>query len=315
MLFHDLLNLDDTPLHVIERSFSDQSRCELTEQYLSEIVQSKTQFDCAIQITDQNQDELTGIALLMNSEGEDFWAIFSNVIRKNPGWNDLAIELCERVNDLRVVAIENSRFMDAITEYYSLMLVNRMLCDRCMHEKKSFGEIFSESRVERLLPLLTATEQSEKIDFKEMDLLEICCGNGMATIALRAAGCDPLCLDSDQCAVCEGLEHGVLAPHRSMVLDATLSTRFFAAGSFDCVVGFMLGAIYPFNRDLWEKIMRESATVLRHGGVLLVTVHKNEEIVILKEILDGLGISGEIIDNRDDAGLYDQWVYLGEKVA
>jgi hypothetical protein len=43
------------------------------------------------------------------------------------------------------------------------------------------------------------------------------------------------------------------------------------------------------------------------------TVHKEEEITILKEVMDEIGMSGLIIDNRDDAGMYDQWVYLGRK--
>jgi hypothetical protein len=29
----------------------------------------------------------------------------------------------------------------------------------------------------------------------------------------------------------------------------------------------------------------------------------------------GFGIEGEIIDNRDDSSIYDQWAYLGVKRA
>ncbi len=156
-------------------------------------------------------------------------------------------------------------------------------------------------------------EQSGNTDFAGMDVFEICCGNGMATIALTELGCDPFCMDSDSCAICEGLEHGVLTPHRSAVLDATELSAFFDAESFDCVIGFMLGAIYPFNKDLWARIMSESAVLLRENGLLVFTVHKEEEIVILKEVMDAIGVEGEIIDNRDAAGVYDQWVYLGRK--
>ncbi len=59
--------------------------------------------------------------------------------------------------------------------------------------------------------------------------------------------------------------------------------------------------------------MSESAVLLRENGILMFTVHKEEEITILKEVMDGIGMIGEIIDNRDDAGVYDQWVYLGRK--
>ncbi len=29
--------------------------------------------------------------------------------------------------------------------------------------------------------------------------------------------------------------------------------------------------------------------------------------------MDELGMTGRVIDNRDDAGMYDQWVYVGQK--
>jgi SAM-dependent methyltransferase len=319
--------------------------------YLTEIVRSGIPFGEVIRITGPGgpggQDELLGIAVLTNSEGQDFRRIFVNTICKDPGFTDLGAGLCEHAESVRTVETTDSQFMDAITEYYSIMLVNRMLCDRCISTKKPFSEIFSESRVGRLTTLLKMIEQSGNADFTGMDVLEICCGNGMATTALselgcdpfcldsdRCAGmdvleiccgngmattalselgCDPFCLDSDRCAICEGLEHGVLAPRRSAVLDATELSAFFDAESFDCVIGFMLGAIYPFNKDLWARIMSESAVLLRENGLFVFTVHKEEEITILKEVMDEIGISGEIIDNRDDAGVYDQWVYLGRK--
>ncbi|MEA1943991.1 MAG: class I SAM-dependent methyltransferase [Euryarchaeota archaeon] len=310
MLLHDLLDIDCAEaVYLIEHSFCDQKRCELTEHHLSEIVRSEIPFNDVIQV--KNQDELIGIAVLMHSEGQDFRTVFVNVIRKSPDFADHAMRLCEHADNVRIVETTGSQFIDAVIEYYSIMLVNRMLCDRCIHKKKSFSEIFSESRVHRLIILLTGIEQSEGIDFADVDAIEICCGNGMATIALRELNCDPLCLDSDRCAICEGLEHGVLAPHRSVVLDATELSQFFFAGTFDCVTGFMLGAIYPFNKDLWMRIMSESAILLRENGLLIFTVHRNEEILILKEVLDELGMSGRIIDNRDDAGMYDQWVYVG----
>lgn len=331
MLFHDLLDIDDgEAIYLIEPCFNDLMRCELTEHYLSEIVRSGATFDDLIQI--KNQDYLTGIGVPMHSEEQDFWMIFANVIRRNPDFNDPVNRLCERANSVRIVETTDLRFMDAIIEYYSIMLVNRMLCEKCIHDKRPFhkgsiencpsgrdwrynsSQIFSESRVDRLVTLLETIGQSHNLDLADMNVLEICCGNGMATIALHELNCNPLCLDSDRCAVCEGLEHDVLVPHRSMVLDATELSPFFDADSFDCVIGFMLGAIYPFNKDVWKRIMSESAALLRKNGFLIFTVHKNEEIAILKEVLDDLGMSGKVIDNRDEAGMYDQWVYVGQKL-
>ena len=59
--------------------------------------------------------------------------------------------------------------------------------------------------------------------------------------------------------------------------------------------------------------MREALKVVKPGGQLLFTVNKREEMDILKDVLDGLGTLGELIDNTDDNGIYDQWVYLGQK--
>ncbi|MEA1894984.1 MAG: methyltransferase domain-containing protein [Euryarchaeota archaeon] len=317
MLFSDLLGIADEPVQLIEMSFIDQKACNLTRHQLAEIVRTGMPFGEVIRITGASgpggQDELLGIAVLVNSEGQDFRMIFVNTICKDPGFTDLCAGLCEHARSVQTVETTDSKFMDAIIEYYSIMLVNRMLCDRCISTKKPFSEIFSESRVGRLTTLLNMIEQSGNIDFAGMDMLEICCGNGMATIALTELGCDPFCMDSDQCVICEGLEHGVLAPHRSVVLDATELSAFFDAEYFDCVIGFMLGAIYPFNKDLWARIMSESAVLLRENGLLVFTVHKEEEIIILKEVMDAIGMEGEIIDNRDAAGVYDQWVYLGRK--
>jgi len=35
--------------------------------------------------------------------------------------------------------------------------------------------------------------------------------------------------------------------------------NFFSENAFDTIVGFMLGTIYPFNKNIWEKMMTEAA--------------------------------------------------------
>ena len=135
----------------------------------------------------------------------------------------------------------------------------------------------------------------------------------MATLSLEKRGIFPLTTDYDRCQVCQGLEHGVLKPERTIVMDATRLTDFLDGGSFDAVIGFMLGTIYSFNKDIWAAMMNESLKVVKPGGTLLFTVNKHEEMDILESVLDGLGAVGEVIDNTDENGIYDQWVYLGRK--
>jgi hypothetical protein len=45
----------------------------------------------------------------------------------------------------------------------------------------------------------------------------------------------------------------------------------------------------------------------------LLTVHKKEEIDFIHKTMQDLGIKGQVVDNRDDTSIYDQWVYIGVK--
>ena len=144
-------------------------------------------------------------------------------------------------------------------------------------------------------------------------LLEVCCGNGMSTLALYRLGFDPLAVEINKCMVCQGLEQGVLNPQRVLVMDATTISRYFDPGSFDTVMGFMLGLVYEFNKELWTGIMREAVSVASEGALLLFTVSSRPEIEILAGALRGAGVKGEIIDNTDSEGTYDQWLFVGRK--
>jgi hypothetical protein len=74
----------------------------------------------------------------------------------------------------------------------------------------------------------------------------------------------------------------------------------------------MLGAIYEFNKADWQKILSEAAAIVNEG-LFLLTVHKKEEIDFIDKTMNSFGIKGQIIDNRDDTSIYDQWVYIGVK--
>ncbi|MDD1721511.1 MAG: hypothetical protein LUP95_05950, partial [Euryarchaeota archaeon] len=120
--------------------------------------------------------------------------------------------------------------------------------------------------------------------------------------------------DSDKCAVCEGLLHGALQKEKTLVLDGRYLSRydFSKYYHFNCVTGFMLGEIYEFNKTEWERILLEAATILA-DGLFVFTVHKKEEADFVWSVMDGMGIQGELVDNRNDTSIYDQWVYIGVK--
>jgi len=104
-----------------------------------------------------------------------------------------------------------------------------------------------------------------------------------------------------------------LNPQKVLVMDATTISRYFDPGSFDVVMGFMLGLVYEFNKELWTGIMKEAVSVASQGALLLFTVSSRPEIEILAEALRRAGIRGEIIDNTDSEGTYDQWLFVGSK--
>ncbi len=72
----------------------------------------------------------------------------------------------------------------------------------------------------------------------------------------------------------------------------------------------MIGPIQPFNEDMWASILRESAKVVRTGGMLIFTFHNGEELGFAYEVLKDCGVSGETFENLPDTG-YDRWVYVG----
>ncbi|MCK5660538.1 MAG: class I SAM-dependent methyltransferase, partial [Methanosarcinales archaeon] len=131
--------------------------------------------------------------------------------------------------------------------------------------------------------------------------------------ALKDLGCEVLSIDIEKCDICDGLFHEILDQKHTIYLDATRLSHIFGSEMFECTTGFMLGAIYPFNQSLWENIIENAFIVTKKGGVLLFTVNKEEEMVILKNKLDSLGAVGSIQENSNSVSVYDKWIYVGQR--
>ncbi len=278
------------------------------------------------------------IAVYVHSQGIDHWLVLTNVISKDE-------RFLKRVSDIfgsdsEEIETSASDLRGAMIEYYSIFLANQWLCESCAREDMPYldlgvlvavrellnGSVEDESnsepegRIERLSRLFCKIGGMIELDLSGADVLEICCGDGSATAALRDLGCDPICIDYDKCDICDGLKNGQLREERSIVLDATELSLFFDR-EFDCVAGFMIGPIQPFNEDMWASILRESVKVVRTGGVLIFTFHHGEELLNAYKVLEGCGVSGEMFENPPDtespAGRvitgYDRWVYVGRR--
>ena len=244
----------------------------------------------------------------------DFWSVFTGALASAPLKKEFeAIVSSIMSSNLpeREIEVSSESWRNAVNEYYSFMLVNRNLCQGCTVRPESYGSVFSENRVRRVTDIFNLLQK--KGFSPEGRLLEVCCGNGMSTLALYRLGLDPLAVEINKCMVCQGLEQGVLNPQKVLVMDATTISRYFEPGSFGAVMGFMLGLVYEFNKELWTGIMREAVSVASEGALLLFTVSSRPEIEILAGALHGAGVKGEIIDNTDSEGTYDQWLFVGRK--
>ena len=96
-------------------------------------------------------------------------------------------------------------------------------------------------------------------------------------------------------------------------MDATTLSRNLDNETFDTVIGFMIGTIYEFNKNLWFSIVGEAAKMLKPGGFLLLTMRAEHEAVWVSDYLKSKGVVGEIIDNIDELTNYDEWIYFARK--
>jgi ubiquinone/menaquinone biosynthesis C-methylase UbiE len=144
-------------------------------------------------------------------------------------------------------------------------------------------------------------------------LLEICCGNGMSTLALHERNLSPLCIDINAEDLSIGLLHRVLKPEKTIRMDASTLSQNFDCETFDAVIGFMIGTIYEFNKTLWFLIVDEAVKLLKKDGVLLLTLRTENEGIWISDHLSKKGLRGQLIDNRDQKTDYDQWLYFAQK--
>ncbi|MDP3105559.1 MAG: class I SAM-dependent methyltransferase [Candidatus Methanoperedens sp.] len=309
MLIHDILGIDPGEnVYFVEESYAALKNNNQSLQYLESI---QKDHEAHLELILDENDKLIGLILLSPEDDEsgDERAVFTNIVSSVPLPNQSDKHFSAIATNLtfnKTYRTTSKKFSEAVIEYYSHALVNRQLCENCITTKEPYEMSYIPGRNIRLKAIL------EKYELKG-DILEICCGNGMSTLPLHELGYDPLTIDIDRCQICQGLEHKVLYPGRTIVLDATRLSEFFMEKSFDTIAGFMLGTIYSFNRGIWEKMISEAVKLLKPGGIILLTVNKKEEMEILNSALEKSHVIGKMIDNTDEKGIYDQWLYVGTR--
>ena len=294
-----VLLVDNTYAGLKDTSFSNYLLAEM----IGSPVDAVSSFIC--------NGQIRGIAFK-----QDFWTLVTDIVKHDPEFESHAAALfdsvdCERRQSL---SSEAADFHGAVVKLLCDLLLSGGSCE-CLGGRRSDVVAYSRERQQRL-KLLFRTKIEPYYNLDSGETLEICCGNGMATVVLRDMGYDVFALDSDKCAVCEGLFHGALQREQTAVLDARHLSEyeFDRYHEFRSVVGFMLGAIYEFNKTDWRKILSQAVGII-NDGLFLFTVQKKEEVDFIEKTMQGFDIKGQVLDNRDAASIYDQWVYVGFKDA
>jgi len=292
VLLNRLLNLEeDESVFLSEESMQDLLDLPVT----AEIMETGLDADGLIEISN------LGIALHL-SEPAPIWLLLTDKYSDRKILQD-HMEKWKGLPGRKAEASEKE-FLLALTEYFSVSLMQELLCEECQINGAPF---FVEERIERLASLVgPRTPQGSSI-------LEICCGSGMATQALLRLGHRPRSMDSDRCDLCQSLKSDLMDPQGCFVLDARLLPRFFAPQSFQIVMGFMVGLIDDFNWPLWRDILLKASSLAKER--VLFTTYTQKEAELIAKALGGTGWKGEVIDHRDPSGIYDQWAYYGQKLA
>jgi SAM-dependent methyltransferase len=305
MRLNDLLRSDNISL--VGRSYAALKEIEFSKFILQEMRQK--QLEAVAVLVCKSSTRIIGIAFK-----DKFWTLVTDVVNMDPEFDRHALDFFERVQSSKKMTfyLTRSELHDAVLFILSSALLSGNNCE-CATRQRSYALAYSLERQERIR-LLFKTKLELTCDLSKFKILEICCGNGMGTAVLRALGYNVFALDNDKCSICEGLYHGALEMDKAVVLDASTVSRyeFFNSQNFSCVIGLMLGSIYEFNKCSWQEILAETVSIVSRG-VFIFTVHRKEEVDFVFEAMTNLGLKGEILDNRDSLGIYDQWVYIGKK--
>ncbi len=318
MLLQELLGIDED-IYLIEESYTSQRNPELTLQYLNRFLNFPDIENIRI-IRVRQAGHTTGL-LFFNPADEDvpvdFWSVFTGAFAQpalKEKFETLADSLLNLTSPEKDIELLHETWFNAVNEYYSLMLVNRNLCTSCSVKPESYGNVFSENRIKRVAEILELLRK-KVITPPKAGCLRSAVGMECQHSHFTDPGLTPPCNRNKQMYYLPGARTGgVLNPQRVMVMDAAAVSRYFEPGSFDAVMGFMLGGlVYEFNKGLWVRIVREAVSVAADGAVLLFTVSSKPEIEILADALFRAGVDGEIVDNTDSEGAYDQWLFVGRR--
>jgi hypothetical protein len=301
VLLHEILKIDDEEVFLAEESLADLIAIPVT----SEILKSGPTVEESIEIREdtggcggEREDcgTLLGVALKL-TEPADLWLLLTDRYSATK-----TLEALPRSPSSKVVRVEERKFMEGLVEWLAISLKEELFCESC---PVASPPLFVPERIEHLESFLRDLLPAGG------EVMEICCGSGMATQALKKLGFRPWTEDLDSCEICMALKSGYLDPERAMVLDARLLDKFFPPMHFDSVVGFMVGLIDDVNWPLWRDILLRSSKLAK--DLVVYTTYTEREARMVAEALNSARWSAEVVANPDDLGIYDQWACVGRR--
>ncbi len=296
MLLHEILKIDcGEEIFLAEESLADLIDLPVTSEILGSEPEVKESIE-VLEDADEGGRSRLGMALKLSLPGEVWLLLTDRYSRSSP------LEALPRRPRSKTVLAEERSFFEGLVEWLAVSLKEELFCESCPVASPPLFVPERTASLERfLLPLLPSGGE----------VLEICCGSGMATQALRRLGVRPWTCEIDSCEICNGLKYGHLEPERAMVLDARLLDRFFAPRHFEAVVGFMVGLIDEVNWPLWREILVRSSEFAKE--MVIYTTYTQREARMVAAALEPWGWDAEVVANPDHLGIYDQWACLGRR--
>lgn len=228
---------------------------------------------------------------------EDEWPL-SFAVKTAKGWKATSfllrrprVEIVERYESLggEIFQTERSEFSAAMREHFS---------EKLLQQVHPAIEDFSPERCTSVQQLISGV-WGEAIG---KGCLDVACGSGLGSAALRQLGMLPIAYDNDPGLLALGIGKGRLMPEGTMCIDATRASAFAPRAPFGLIL--MAGSINDFNEYLWRAITEET---LKLTEVTLVTVETKKEAERVKGWGVAKGRKVDVFENDRDA-FYDRWV-------
>jgi len=216
--------------------------------------------------------------------------VFTNFLLRQP--SPMIFDEFERIGG-RVFQEEWDVWMSAVREYFCMMLIR---------DSPPAMEDYSAGRMEQVTSLI----ESNWGRGEGTVCLDVGCGSGIGSVALRELGYLPLAFDNDPSQLALGLTTGRLDPSYTMCVDATAASRYMNPSPL--AICLMAGTLDPTNEWVWKRIMDQILVVAERA---MITVGMEGETEFIVKWCQEKGREVKVFENERDP-FYDRWVCLIE---